>query len=155
LKTEDLDNRGESALDPVEPEVIGQPITAKTARDLIDHALIGVVEEGTAKSARIPGFTLFAKTGTAQKIDPETKTVSKTRYMGVLMCGAPADDPKVVVLVMVDEPDRSLGYYGAAVAGPAVKRIMEQTLPYLGVASKDTSGTSGVRLVQGNTKRTR
>lgn len=143
-----LDTRGESALDPVEPEVIGQPLTAKGARELIDRALIGVVEEGTAKSARIPGYTLFAKTGTSQKIDPETRSVSKTRYMGALLCGAPADDPKVVVLVMVDEPDRSLGYYGAAVAGPAVKKIMEQTLPYLGVASKDVSGTSGVRLVE-------
>jgi cell division protein FtsI/penicillin-binding protein 2 len=143
-----LDNCGESALDPVEPKVVGQPISARTARDLIDHALISVVEEGTAKGVRIPGYALFAKTGTAQKIDPETKAVSKTRYVGSLLCGAPAEDPRVVVLVTVDEPDRALGYYGAAVAGPAVKKIMEQTLPYLQVAPKETSGTSGARLVQ-------
>ena len=150
-----LDTRGESALEPVEPEVVGQPIDAKTARELIDRALISVVEEGTAKSARLPGYVLFGKTGTAQKVDPETHTISKTRYMGALLCGAPADDPKVVVLVMVDEPDRALGYYGASVAGPAVKKIMEQTLPYLGVAPKDTSGTSGVHLVQHTAKGTR
>jgi cell division protein FtsI (penicillin-binding protein 3) len=151
-----LDNRGESALEPVEPEVIGQAIDAKTARDLIDKALIGVVEEGTAKSAKIPGYTLFGKTGTAQKIDPETHTISKSRYMGALLCGAPAEDPKVVVLVMVDEPDKSLGYYGAAVAGPAVKKIMEQTLPYLGIPPKDTTAApSGVRLVQQKVKGTR
>ena len=144
-----LDNRGESALDPVEPEVVGQPIDAKTARELIDGALIGVIEEGTGKSARLPGYVLFGKTGTAQKVDPETHTISKTRYMGALLCGVPADDPKVVVLVMVDEPDKSLGYYGAAVAGPAVKKIMEQALPYLGIPPKDTTlGPSGVHLVQ-------
>ena len=56
---------------------------------------------------------------------------------------------------MVDEPDRSLGYYGASVAGPAVKKIMEQTLPYLGVAPKDTAGTSGVHLVQHTAKAAR
>jgi len=128
-----LDSRGEVAVDLSEPEVVGQAIQAKTARQMIDRALVGVIEEGTGKGCQIPGYRVFGKTGTAQKIDPETRTVSHTRYMGAFLAGAPADNPQVVVLVTVDEPDKSLGYYGGTVAAPAVKKILEQALPYLGI----------------------
>ena len=133
-----LNGRGLPALDPVESEVIAQAIDARTARQLIDRALVGVVEEGTGTSCRIPGYRIFGKTGTAQKIDPETRAVSTTRYMGAFLAGAPAEGPKVVVAVMVDEPQKSLGYYGGTVAAPAAKKILEQALPYLGIAPTES-----------------
>jgi len=66
-------------------------------------------------------------------VDPETRAISHTRYMASFLAGAPADNPRVVVGVIVDEPDKSIGYYGGTVAAPAAKRILEQVLPYLGV----------------------
>jgi len=128
-----LDSRGQTVADLSEAEVVGQAIMEKTARDMIDRALVGVIEEGTGKACQIPGYKVFGKTGTAQKVDPGTHTVSHTRYMGSFLAGAPANDPKVVVLVMVNEPDKSIGYYGGTVAAPAAKKILEQALPYLGV----------------------
>jgi len=133
-----LDNRGQAVADLSEAEVVGQAILEKTARDLIDRALVGVIEEGTGKACQIPGYQVFGKTGTAQLIDAGTHTVSHTRYMGSFLAGAPAKDPKVVVLVMVNEPDRSIGYYGGTVAAPAAKKILEQALPYLGIPASET-----------------
>jgi len=129
-----LDARGQVVMDLSEPEVLGQAIDPRTARTMVDRLLTGVVERGTGKACQIPGYRVFGKTGTAQKVDPETGTVSHTRFMGAFLAGAPADNPQVVVLVMVDEPDKSLGYYGGTVAAPAAKQILEQTLHYLGVA---------------------
>ena len=133
-----LDRRGQSAVDLPEVEPVGQAITAKTARQMIDRALVGVIEEGTGTNCKIPGYRVFGKTGTAQKIDPDTKAVSHTRFMGSFLAGAPADNPQVVAVVMVNEPDRSIGYYGGTVAAPAVKKILEQTLPYLGIPPTET-----------------
>jgi len=132
-----LDHRGRPAVDLSEPEFLGRAMTEKTAREMLDRALVGVIENGTGKRCRIPGYRVFGKTGTAQKIDPETKRISHTRYVGVFLAGVPAEDPKVVALVMVNEPDKSLGYYGGTVAAPAVKQILEQTLAYLGIAPSE------------------
>lgn len=128
-----LDSRGQVAADLSEPEVIGQAVSAKVARHLIDKALVAVVEEGTGKAAQIPGYRVFGKTGTAQKIDPETRAVSNTRYMGSFLCGAPAHKPQVVVGVFVNEPEKSKGYYGGTVAAPAAQKILQQTLTYLAI----------------------
>jgi len=129
-----LDSRGRVVADLAEPEVAGKALDPATARKMIDRALVGVIEQGTGKACRIPGYRVFGKTGTAQKIDPETRSMSHTRYLGSFLGGAPADDPRVVVLVSVNEPDHSLGYYGGTVAAPAVKKILERTLKYLGVS---------------------
>jgi cell division protein FtsI (penicillin-binding protein 3) len=128
-----LDGQGRVAADLVEPEVVGQAVDPETAHTMINRVLVGVVEQGTGKACQIPGYRVFGKTGTAQKIDPETGQISHTRYIGSFLGGAPAEDPRVVVLVSVNEPDHSLGYYGGTVAAPAVKKILEQTLEYLGV----------------------
>jgi cell division protein FtsI/penicillin-binding protein 2 len=133
-----LDSRGQTVEDLSDAEVVGQAISEKTARDMIDRALVGVIEEGTGTACKIPGFRIFGKTGTAQKIDPETRTVSHTRFMGSFLAGAPAQNPQVVVVVMVNEPDKSIGYYGGTVAAPAAKKILEQALPYLGVSPTET-----------------
>jgi len=138
-----LDNRGQTVADLSEAEVVGQAIMEKTARDMIDRALVGVIEEGTGKACQIPGYKVFGKSGTAQKVDPGTHTVSHTRYMGSFLAGAPANNPKVVVLVMVNEPDKSIGYYGGTVAAPAAKKILEQALPYLGVPPTEPIADNG------------
>jgi cell division protein FtsI/penicillin-binding protein 2 len=95
--------------------------------------LTGVLEAGgTAASAAIDGYSLAGKTGTANKIDPSTHTYSKTRFIGSFVGFAPARDPKLLVTVMVDEPQGDI--YGAQVAAPAFQEIMRFALPYLRIA---------------------
>jgi cell division protein FtsI (penicillin-binding protein 3) len=104
-------------------------ITAAQVRTMLE----GVVEAGgTASAAAIPGYTLAGKTGTANKVDRRTGEYSKTRYIGSFVGFAPARRPKLLVTVMVDEPQGEI--YGAQVAAPAFQEIMRFALPYLGVA---------------------
>ncbi|MDD4779693.1 MAG: penicillin-binding transpeptidase domain-containing protein [Tissierellia bacterium] len=87
-------------------------------------------ESGTKQAYRM-GYRIGGKSGTAQKVIdgkyPDGKYISS--FVGV----APVDDPKAVVLVMVDEPDRSIGYYGSIVAGPVAADLLENILKYYDV----------------------
>jgi cell division protein FtsI/penicillin-binding protein 2 len=107
-------------------------ITKQTAAQL-RKMLEGVVSVGgTGSAAAIDGYTLAGKTGTANKIDRKTGEYSKTRFIGSFAGFAPARKPKLLVTVMVDEPQGEI--FGAEVAAPAFQEIMRFALPYLGVA---------------------
>ena len=106
-------------------------ISAKTAAS-VRKMLKGVLGEGgTASGAAIQGFDLAGKTGTAQKVDPQTGTYSASKYVASFIGFAPAHDPKLLVAVVVDEPSGEI--YGGQVAAPAFSRIMAFALPYLGI----------------------
>ena len=92
-----------------------------------------VVLRGTGTRANLPGYSVFGKTGTAQKLDPQTGTYSADKYVSSFLCGAPAAAPRVIVLVVVDEPTTSGSHYGGTVAAPAAAEILRQTLSYLRV----------------------
>jgi cell division protein FtsI/penicillin-binding protein 2 len=95
--------------------------------------LRGVLADGgTASGAAIPGFDLAGKTGTAQKVDPQTGTYSESKYIASFIGFAPARNPKLLVAVVVDEPSGDI--YGGSVAAPAFSRIMAFALPYLGIS---------------------
>lgn len=87
-------------------------------------------EAGTKQAYRM-GYRIGGKSGTAQKVIngtyPDGKFISS--FIGV----APVDDPKAVVLVMVDEPDRNIGYYGSIVAGPVAADLLENIMKYYDV----------------------
>ena len=143
-----LDSRGEVVQDLSAPEVLGQAVRPETARAIVQDILTQAIEVGTGKACRIPGYRVFGKTGTAQGVDPETGQVSHTRYISSFLAGVPADHPRVVVLVMVNEPDASLGFYGGKVAAPAAKKILEGTLQYLGIPpGEDTQPRAPTYLV--------
>jgi cell division protein FtsI (penicillin-binding protein 3) len=89
-------------------------------------------EGGTANAIDVEGFACGGKTGTAHKYDPQTHQYSATRYMGSFAGLAPIDHPKIVVVVMIDEPSAG-DYYGGQVAGPVFATVASQTLRYLGV----------------------
>ncbi|MBO8168062.1 MAG: stage V sporulation protein D [Thermoanaerobacteraceae bacterium] len=112
-----------------EPKVIRKVISEETAKKL---ALIleTVVSQGTGKNAYIEGYRVAGKTGTAQKAGPGG--YQKGKYIASFIGFAPANDPKLVVLVVVDEP-QGYPYYGGTVAAPIFKRVMEDSLRYLGV----------------------
>lgn len=88
----------------------------------------GVVERGTAKAGRISGLSIFGKTGTAQKPDQETGGYSDTRHVCSFVCGAPAENPQVLVLVMVDEPTADGLHYGGTVAAPTASKLLQFAL---------------------------
>ncbi|MEI6663426.1 MAG: penicillin-binding protein 2 [Actinomycetes bacterium] len=104
------------------------PQTAASVREMLKGVL---GEGGTASSAAIPGFDLAGKTGTAQKVDPQTGTYSDSKYIASFIGFAPASKPKLLVAVVVDEPTGEI--YGGQVAAPAFSRIMAWALPYLGI----------------------
>ena len=104
-------------------------MSEKAARTLLD-IMVGVTEDGTAKAAAIPGYPVAGKTGTAQKVtagryDPD-------KYFSSFVGIVPANDPRLVIAVMIDEPQGK--HYGGVVAAPAFKAIAETALRYLGVA---------------------
>lgn len=115
-----------------EPEGIRTVLSEETSRQMI-NILKAVVKTGTGAKAAIPGFEVAGKTGTAQKIDPETKTYSKTKYLASFIGFVPADAPRLVILVMIDEPQKS--YWGGEVAAPVFQKIARKTLRYLHIPS--------------------
>lgn len=116
------------------PVVINRAISENTSRLMID-ILKNVVKEGTGMRAAVPGFDVAGKTGTAQKMDPNTHTYSKTAYLSSFVGFVPADSPKLAILVMIDEPQN--GYYGGEVAAPVFQQIAKETLRYLNVPSSE------------------
>lgn len=111
---------------PVEVRQVVSPSTA----DRVARLLEGVVEDGTGRQAQIPGYRLAGKTGTAQKIVGGHYVSDK--HVASFVGFGPVDDPRLAVLVVVDEPKGA--YYGGVVAAPVFKRVMEDSLRYLGIA---------------------
>ena len=98
---------------------------------MLQNALSLVVEEGTAKALQIDGVKVFGKTGTAQKLDPETGGYSHRKHVASFICGAPAENPQVLVIVSVDEPSTAGEHYGGTVAAPPATQILERALKHL------------------------
>ncbi|GHT36546.1 stage V sporulation protein D [Endomicrobiia bacterium] len=114
---------------------IRRVVSVQTAR-AVKKLLKSTVDLGTGKSAKIDGYTVGGKTGTAQKVDPTTKTYS-TKYYTASFCGmVPAMNPKFVILVIVDEPKGS-SYYAASVASPVFANIAKRTAEYLDIEKDD------------------
>ncbi len=116
------------------PKVKRQVISPQTARTTME-ILESVVSDGTGSNAYIPGYRVAGKTGTAQKVVNGRYVQGK--YVASFLAIAPADDPKVVVLVVIDEPDPS-NYYGGQIAAPVVGNILSDTLRYLKVQPRYT-----------------
>lgn len=113
-------------------QVVVYPLIEEdTAHWLVEGPLTAVIDRGTGRLAQIEGYDVFGKTGTAQKVDPESGGYSHSLHVSSFICGAPSHDPEVLVLVTVDEPEGS--QYGGTVAAPTAAKILEQTLEYLGV----------------------
>jgi cell division protein FtsI (penicillin-binding protein 3)/stage V sporulation protein D (sporulation-specific penicillin-binding protein) len=108
----------------------GHRVIASSTAASLRQMLEGVLGPGgTATGAAIKGYQLAGKTGTAQKPDPVTGGYSSSKYVASFVGFAPAASPKLLVCVMVDEPQGQI--YGGLVAGPAFKRITSFALNYL------------------------
>jgi cell division protein FtsI (penicillin-binding protein 3) len=92
-----------------------------------------VMTEGTGRKCESKKYKLFGKSGTAQLPRADGKGYFEDRYIASFIAGAPIDDPKLIVLCVIDDPDKTIGHYGGTVAGPVVRDVMEQSLEYLQV----------------------
>ena len=113
----------------------GQRIISVKTAAAVREMLTGVFQPGgTASEIEIPGYELAGKTGTANKIDPTTGGYSQSDYVASFVGMAPAADPKLLISIVVDEPQGDI--YGGSVAAPAFGKIASFALPYLRIAPK-------------------
>jgi cell division protein FtsI (penicillin-binding protein 3) len=115
------------------PRRIRKVISEKTAETLSRIMQTVITEGGTGVNAALEGYSVCGKTGTAQKID-ENGRYSYEKYVASFVGFAPAENPKIAVLVVVDEPEKQ--HYGSIVAAPAFKAIAQKTLDYMHIAPK-------------------
>jgi cell division protein FtsI (penicillin-binding protein 3) len=106
-------------------------VISKETATALRGMLEGVTLNGTAKQAQLDGYSAAGKTGTAQKIDPKTRTYSTTKHIASFVGFAPVNNPAVVIIVVIDEPAGA--YHGGDVAAPVFREIAEQILPELDV----------------------
>ena len=107
----------------------GKRVLSRDTADKVSKMLEGVLGPGgTAQEAQVEGYELAGKTGTAEKPDGQGG-YSKTKFVASFIGYAPARDPRLLVAVMVDEPQGDI--YGGTVAAPAFESIAEFALPYL------------------------
>jgi cell division protein FtsI (penicillin-binding protein 3) len=103
------------------------PKTASNIRAMLEHV---VEKDGTAYKARVAGYSVAGKTGTVKKII--NGRYSNEQYLSLFVGMIPAQDPRLVMAVLIDEPTVG-GYYGGAVAGPVFSKVMSRSMRILGV----------------------
>jgi len=118
---------GGNIIKSFDPAIVRQVISTETA-DIIKDIMKGVVESGTGGNARLEGYTTAGKTGTAQKVEAHGG-YSHTKFVASFVGFAPAVDPRITILVTVDEP-RPV-YYGGSVAAPVFRDAARDILRYM------------------------
>ena len=99
------------------------------------YILEQVVAEGNGKNAKIEGYRIGGKTATSEKLPR-----SRKKYISSFLGFAPANDPQVIALITIDEPEGV--YYGGTIAAPVVGDIFENILPYLGIPRAEEESTN-------------
>lgn len=121
-----------TVLKEYKPRLKRKVVDGRTSR-ILTSMLVAVTEEGgTGTEASLEGFPVAGKTGTAQKVDFETGGYAKDKWTASFIGFVPADDPRLAIIVIVDDP--VINYYGGVVAAPTFKRIADRSLRYLGIA---------------------
>lgn len=104
----------------------GEQVISTETSDTMRMILESVVSDGTGHKTYIPGYRIGGKTATSEKLPRKNG-----KYIASFMAFAPADDPQIMALVLIDEPQGV--YYGGTVAGPVMKELLSNILPYIGV----------------------
>ncbi len=112
------------------PQEPGRRMISEETSSIVRGMLQRVVDEGTGHLASIPGYTVAGKTGTAQKVDPETGLYGD-EYITSFIGFAPASNPRYLILIAVDEPQKDI--FGEVVVAPAFQDVMGFTLGYFNV----------------------
>ncbi|WP_426447711.1 penicillin-binding transpeptidase domain-containing protein [Paenibacillus sp. S-38] len=119
------------------PEEVRRVVSPETAKQVTEYLETVVSDRkiGTGKNAAIDGYRIAGKTGTANKVLPGEKTYAEGKWVISFVGYAPAENPRILVTIVADEPDLGGDYHlGGEVAAPAFKQIVSQTLRYWGIA---------------------
>jgi len=126
-----------------EPREIRRVLSPKTSAQMREILGKVVEENGTGTQARIKGFLVGGKTGTAQKVEPGSGRYSATKRTASFIGFLPLNDPKLLILVVIDEPRGQV--YGGVVAAPAFNQIAVKTAYYLGIQPTETAALAAAR----------
>ncbi|MBE7031925.1 MAG: stage V sporulation protein D [Ruminococcaceae bacterium] len=126
-----VDENG-NVIEDYKPQVVRQVISEETSETMC-KILESVVSEGGGRNAYLAGYRVAGKTGTSEK-----QPRGNGKYVASFVGFAPADDPEIVCLVILDQPPVGATYYGGLIAAPVVKSILEESLQYLGVEPEYT-----------------
>lgn len=119
----------------------GPRVVSLKTSDQMKVILESVVSEGTGNKTYIPGYRIGGKTATSEKLPRRNG-----KYIASFSAFSPSEKPEVIALVLVDEPQGV--YYGGQVAGPVMKELMENVLPYIGIKVKYTKKELGMEEVR-------
>ncbi|MVO99373.1 penicillin-binding transpeptidase domain-containing protein [Paenibacillus lutrae] len=140
-----IDPATNEVVQQTKPKVVGQPVSEATANKVGEYLeqVVSDQVDGTGKDAYIEGYRIAGKTGTANKVIPGQKGYSKDKWVISFAGYAPVEDPRIVLIIIADEPQLG-GVYtrGHYVAAPAFREIMLNSLRYLGVPSSKTQTTA-------------
>ncbi len=139
-------NENGRILKRTEPEIIRRATSPEVASIVKRIMQTVVTEGGTGTSAFLDGYTVCGKTGTAQKTD-KSGNYARGKYISSFLGFAPADNPRLVILVVIDEPVNA--HYGGTVAAPAFQNIAHETLQHLNVPPETKKGTIKAALITG------
>ncbi|MBQ3561439.1 MAG: PASTA domain-containing protein, partial [Oscillospiraceae bacterium] len=120
-----------SIVEEYEPTLVRQVIseeTSKTVREILET----VVSDGSGRTAAVPGYKIGGKTGTSEKLDKVSEEGEVENYVSSFLAVAPAYDPQIVVLLLLDEAQME-NPYGSVVAAPVVGAMLADILPYMGI----------------------
>ena len=126
-----ITNAGGATVENIEPRVLKQVVSESTSK-LISQFCRTVVDSGTGKSARPPGYAIGGKTGTAETIDPVTHKRSETEYVVSFIGFAPAEDPEIAIYVVIDRPNIE-DQANAKLAARLGRSILMEVLPYMNI----------------------
>jgi cell division protein FtsI (penicillin-binding protein 3) len=124
-----------------EREPLREVLSPTTAREVLKMMETATEDGGTARRGRVEGVRVSAKTGTAEVPDPVTGEYSENHFVASYLGILPADDPKLIIYVVIDYP-RGPAYYGSQIAAPVFKETAEWLVDYLGISR------SGATVVQ-------
>ena len=132
----EVSNVNTGAVTTVEPKEVRQVISPETAKTMMDM-MESVVTDGGGKYGQVTGYSVAGKTGTSEATEGST-----AGYVSSFVGVAPADDPQVVCLLTLYNP-QGKDHFGGHIAAPVVSQILSEVLPYLDVPSSDSSNSSG------------
>ncbi len=119
----------------------GRKVISEQTSEMMKTILESVVSEGTGNKSYIPGYRIGGKTATSEKLPRKNG-----KYIASFLAFAPAENPQVIALVLIDEPQGV--YYGGTVAGPVMKELFANVLPYLKVKPRYSEKEMGMKEVQ-------
>lgn len=129
-----IDSQGQTT-EQIQPRVVRKVVARDVAQTVSRMMEMTTEDGGTATNARVPGFRVAGKTGTAQKVDAVTGGYSADKRVASFVGFLPAEDPRLVMLVVIDEP--KIGVYGGLTAAPIFSRIAAQAMQSLKVTPNE------------------